>query len=266
MLKYQDELLSILNGFDLVNFPHTVMFVGEHGCGKHTLCNYLSEKFDIKQHDITELISLEMISEIESDAQVAFYVVNVSEISVKEQNILLKFLEEPPAQTFIILLVDNVSQIIPTVLNRCIVYEFEKYTAEQLSSFLSDEDKYDIIRYCRTPGDVIEFETSDVSAIQHTCDTMLSFLPEAPTASAMHTYTSKLAFENEQNKLNVSLFLRCLLFTLHDKIISGASLYTEYMLTNELVKTFQIANIKKQPLWENFVIELQRALRSKNET
>ena len=265
MLRYQDALMSIMDEFDLVNLPQTMMLVGEHGCGKHTLCTYLSQKFDMPLYDITDKISLELISEIEENSWLSFYIVNTAEISVKEQNIMLKFLEEPPVNAYIILLVDNISQIIPTVLNRCIVFEYSKYTAEQLSSFLSNPDENDIIQYCRTPGDVITFEKNDLGLVQRTCDMFLAFLPEAPTAAAMYSYTSKLAFEDEQDKLNVDLFLRCFLMTLRNKIVAGARLYNEYRLTDELINTFQISNIKRLPLWENFVIELQRSLRNKNE-
>ena len=266
MLKYQDQLLSHIDSMTPATFPRSVMFIGENGCGKHTLCTYLSNKFNIQLFDITDKISLELITEIALQGTEGFYLINLTDITIKEQNVILKFLEEPPASAYIIVLAEYANQVIPTVMNRCEVYEFGKYTPEQLQTFLDDNSKVDIIRYCTTPGDVLKFEHTDIDLVQKTCDTFLAFLPEAPTAAALYSYTNKLAFDDELNKIDVLLFLRCFLITLHSKILSGAPLYAEYKLTSELLKSYNIPNIKKLPLWENYVIELQRTLRSNNET
>jgi hypothetical protein len=49
-----------------------------------------------------------------------------SGITVEAQNALLKTLEEPPANTIIILLTDNVDEILPTVISRCKVLILDK--------------------------------------------------------------------------------------------------------------------------------------------
>ncbi len=55
-------------------------------------------------------------------------------ITLSAQNSLLKILEEPPENTFIILIVSTKNELIPTVLSRCSVIE-----AKEIVSFDEDE-------------------------------------------------------------------------------------------------------------------------------
>ena len=59
----------------------------------------------------------------------------MAKISVKSQNTILKFLEEPTSNCIIILLVENLSSLLDTVINRCQVFELEKYDKSTLSLF-----------------------------------------------------------------------------------------------------------------------------------
>lgn len=52
------------------------------------------------------------------------------------QNALLKVLEEPPANTIIILLVENKESILPTILSRCSLIELNADSKNQLTEYL----------------------------------------------------------------------------------------------------------------------------------
>jgi DNA polymerase III delta prime subunit len=52
-------------------------------------------------------------------------------LTLESQNALLKVLEEPPKNTIIILLVESVESILPTILSRCKVISLNKENVEQ---------------------------------------------------------------------------------------------------------------------------------------
>ncbi|HAK58216.1 MAG TPA: DNA polymerase III subunit delta' [Lachnospiraceae bacterium] len=61
----------------------------------------------------------------------------------ESQNALLKTLEEPPEYAVFILLTSNISELLPTVLSRCLVMEFHPLSTGTVEEFL--------ITQCQTP-------------------------------------------------------------------------------------------------------------------
>ena len=68
--------------------------------------------------DIKDLIDNIYLSPIESDKKI-FILKNFSNATIQAQNKLLKILEEPPQNAYIILGVSNVSKVLSTVMSRC---------------------------------------------------------------------------------------------------------------------------------------------------
>lgn len=68
--------------------------------------------------DIKDLLDNIYLAPLESDKKI-FIFNNFSSATPQAQNKLLKVLEEPPANSYIILNVSNVNKVLPTVLSRC---------------------------------------------------------------------------------------------------------------------------------------------------
>ena len=39
----QKRLLNVIDNYTIDTFPRSVILIGDQGCGKHTLVNYISE-------------------------------------------------------------------------------------------------------------------------------------------------------------------------------------------------------------------------------
>ncbi len=61
----------------------------------------------------------------------------------KEGNHLLKILEEPPANTYFILVSDSVDQILPTIRSRCQMIQVPPFKAEELEKLVPDQIESD---------------------------------------------------------------------------------------------------------------------------
>ncbi|QQZ09478.1 DNA polymerase III subunit delta' [Heyndrickxia vini] len=89
----------------------------------------------IKKEQIKELQQEFSKSGVESKKKL-YTIVHANKMTVNAANSLLKFLEEPNAQTTAILITEQIQQIIPTILSRCQVVSFKPYSFKELQEKL----------------------------------------------------------------------------------------------------------------------------------
>ena len=132
------------------------MLVGEQGSGRHTLCEYIASILNIPMQDITEIISQELIEDIYNRVNPSLYLIDGDKLSIKEENAILKFLEEPLKNSFIIVLCENTSGILPTIVNRCLIWELNGYSPNILKQIFPDAPEL-CLQIAKTPGQVISY-------------------------------------------------------------------------------------------------------------
>ena len=137
MILFQDNILKLIDSFTIDTLPHSILIKGAVGSGKHMIASYISEKFNLEYINITNNINLDTINDIYLSNQLTAYVIEVDKLSIKEQNTILKLLEEPSITAFLLLLSSN-NMILTTVENRCYKIKLNTYTKDQLSNFIFD--------------------------------------------------------------------------------------------------------------------------------
>lgn len=116
--------------------------------------NFINEKgmiFDVKdwmeynQSDNSKIRSAE-IDHILHQANMSSYMGGYTTIVIwnfesigKEQNKLLKILEEPPLKTRFILISENSNLILPTVISRCSIQSVNRYSNEEVHQYLEEK-------------------------------------------------------------------------------------------------------------------------------
>ena len=88
--------------------------------------------------DVDELIEKSYYKPLEGDKKV-FVLSDVSEMTIQAQNKLLKTLEEPPQNTFLLLGATKVYSLLPTVLSRCKKLEIKPFSDDELYAYLKQE-------------------------------------------------------------------------------------------------------------------------------
>ena len=69
----QEKLLAKLKSYSIATLPHSMLFIGNKGCGKHTLVKELEKYFKLKSIDISDSLELETIQEINVCSIPQFY-------------------------------------------------------------------------------------------------------------------------------------------------------------------------------------------------
>lgn len=261
MVVGQEKICNLIHSATLDDFPRSLMLVGARGGGKHLICKYIADKFGLITVDLTDQLDLETIEELYNRVEPYLYIIRVNEISVKEENTILKFLEEPLKNSFIVLIAETDMGILQTILNRCQIWHLQNYTREYLSTFIDGGSEY-ILEIANTPGQVIELSKTDFSSMIELADKIIDKISVASITNTL-TLSNKVGFKNDPDKPDVKLFVDVLLsrFASRCKQYNDRRLVSGYHLTNTLQRNLQIKNLDYRSLFENYLIELRSLMK-----
>ena len=261
MIQGQEKLCQKIDSHTMDTFPRTILLLGEYGSGKHTIVNYIANKFNLEVEDISDNITLETIDNISQRTFPKIYVITSNKLTIKNENVILKFLEEPLKNAFIVVLSESKYNIIPTILNRCQVWELATYEQDFLRSFISDLsiDVDTLLKVSNTPGKVIEYQSYPINEMIALAQKIFTNIARANVANAL-TLSRFIAFKNEKDKFDFNLFLDVLLMISKEMYYNNKVTYEAYMLTNTLNNNKFIFNVDKKSLFEHYLIELKLLL------
>lgn len=261
----QKKLLQTLDS--LKHLPHSFAFIGEEGAGKHLLADYVNNKFfDIPYLDITENHDEEVLDNILRYPQKRLYVLDIDKIPTKEQNKLLKFIEEPFGNIYVCLLCSNADLLLPTTRNRIILYTLRPYSSLELSYFSSNSDISVDSKYMRvavkTPGDIKKIRDLNVNLddIDVLCDKIVHKLSIASFANTL-SIVDKINFKDEYDKVDLIFLLRILCNKYYEEYVKTKQVvyFSSYMeVLNTKIALNQDNRLDKKRLISSMLINLWR--------
>lgn len=260
----QEKLLSRLNVFTWETFPTAIILEGKFGCGKHTVCDILSQKFDVHLNDISSKITYDFILECYITPLRQLYVIDINKIMSSKrvdliQNALLKFIEEPPNNARIIILCEHKNQLLPTIQNRCQIFKFVTYSVAELKQFAIvdlPDSLYDIYD---TPGKVLAIPSSQsIEELMNLINNIIDNIYRASIPNIL-TIINKLDFGSGEG-YDLHIFTSFMKYVLIHKLKDTATpiKYIKYYeLTKKLTEQLTILNVNKQLLIEHYLLELK---------
>lgn len=254
----QDKLLANIDRLSIENFPRTLLLVGEVGSGKHLFCSYIQNKLSFPLIDISTSLSLETIEQAMLRVEPVIYLIDTQNISIKEENIMLKFLEEPLKNTYIILLCTSTNLLLPTVVNRCRVWRLAPYSKDTLKTFLNSSNEL-ILDIANTPGKVNQLQSYDLTQLLTLVNKLIDVIKTNGVANTL-TLSNKITFTATDNdKYDFDVFIDTLLYVLKTRVFdqNDSRLIEYYKLTNKLSNDRFIPHINKKLLFEHYLLEMR---------
>ena len=249
----QEHFIEQLDKYTLTTFPHSVLLLGDKGAGHVDICNYLGDRFGVAVYDISELITTEFINQIYLNTDPAIYIVDVHKITEKEQNILLKLLEEPNQLTYLILYGESTYSLLETIINRSYILQMDKFTREQLEPLVTNEvSKELILKLCSTPGQIEIANHTDMEALKKLCQTMMTSMSKANLANAL-TITNKINFKDEYDKFDLDMFIK--VYTSELSVYNTEHKMDMLNILSEFKKYINFMTDKKR-YFDNFILKL----------
>ncbi len=144
----------------------------------HPNVRLLQKEYDEKSKKYKNNIIINQIRELESfiyqfsfDGSPKFIIIDSSDdLNINSANALLKILEEPKKNVYIILISHHLSKLLPTIRSRCIKFKFSNPTAEQFNEIILNHDEsidQNILKFIYdlsegSPGLAIELYTVNI--------------------------------------------------------------------------------------------------------
>lgn len=254
----QDKLVNQINKFSIDTLPHAIILNGEHGCGKHMLINYIANKFNLNHIDITDMIDKDMLFEIYTMVNKCIYIINADVLTLKSQNTVLKFVEEPPVNAFIIFTTEHKNTIISTILNRCQLWSFEPYSKQILQTFIKNTNNMILLDLFQTPGDILLYEPQIhiLYDMMELCNKIIDRISNASIPNIL-TISDRLYYKDAiKDKWDYDCFIKVLLFKIKQRLLSSynTNVYNLYINTLKLIQDSNIIHIDRRKLFDNYLI------------
>lgn len=145
--------INFLRNLTLDNLHHSWIFYGKKGIGKYsTLISFLNAKLENRTNflenifklecdidtsidDIREIIRYSNLTNANKDEKIFVIFNDADYLNFQSWNALLKTIEEPPSDTVIILILENLKKIPKTVISRCNLLKFSELTNKDLENY-----------------------------------------------------------------------------------------------------------------------------------
>ena len=259
LLEGQPRLSNIFENMTLQMLPQAFILQGTFGCGKHTLSKNIATKFNLELIDITDSLVSDTLDLLANRPLPTLYVIDTLKLNEKKQNAMLKFVEEYKQNGWVCLLVENRERLLPTILNRCVTYTFDRYSKEFLEPFvefaIDSANRELVLSLVDTVGKVNLFIGQDIKAIFELCDKVINKIKTANLSNAL-SITDKFNFDDDYDKINIQVFFLIMVHMLKELCIKDSNYLYLYDITNTYSNRLNMGTLKKKDLINNYLINL----------
>ena len=233
---------------------HAHLIAGEDGVGKGKLANilakfilngdldreyvdiinYSSEKSSFGVDDVRDIIEEVYKKPFEKDKKVII-IHGGNKLTIQAQNALLKTIEEPPTEVYIIILCESLELILDTIKSRCEIYKLTPLTKDELYKYIaikgydySEEEKSSAIAFSEgIPGRIDRyFSDTELQELRDKIVDLLLQLTNNEIEAILEKEEQLVSYkQNKEEVINVlSSFIR--------DILVNKEVYNENLIIN----------------------------------
>ena len=251
-------------------FPRFSIIVGDTGFGKKLLCDFSAQAIganfvpcDIKIDDVREVIS----NSYAVASKTLYMFADIDGMSLNAKNALLKVTEEPPNDSYFMMTVKDINNVLPTLISRATVFQLDPYSLADIREFMaekkyefSEEEKHIVESICVCPNDVSVCKEADITNIYNLAGSFISYIGQANLGNELKI-TTLLSTKQDDGKINPVLFLRCVMTRCNELNLESNSGddHDKYLvllkLTSQYLKDLTTKGSNKQLLLDNWIID-----------
>ena len=236
------------------NLSHAQLISGEDGIGKSMLAeilgklilngdinreyvdiiNYKPSKASFGVDDVREIIDEVNKKPFEGDKKVII-IHQGNKLTIQAQNALLKTIEEPPTEVYIIILCESLELILDTIKSRCEIYKLTPLTKDELYKYIaikgydySEEEKSSAIAFSEgIPGRIDRyFSDTELQELRDKIVDLLLQLTNNEIEAILEKEEQLVSYkQNKEEVINVlSSFIR--------DILVNKEVYNENLIIN----------------------------------
>lgn len=207
--------------------PRFIIISGDEGSGRLTLAKVI-----IKMINAKGIIMGNSIAEVRETIENAYTITeltcyifrNADDMSTYAKNALLKVVEEPPNNSYFIMTVQNIDNMLGTIKSRGTVIKMEPYTREELLSATNDEV---LLNYCSNIGQTME-DVENIKNAEYLVDEVFQAFRDKSGTQLLKACTNLRGKQTEKDKCDCTLFMRVFrknILSLDESLLQSISIY-----------------------------------------
>ena len=249
-------------------FPRFSIIQGAEGSGKKTLVNFIAKEMGCQYTFIEPKVDAvrEMIRNAYTvQTPIIYVLLNGDSLSPSAKNAMLKVCEETPRNAYIIMLVEDLNNVLETLLSRAHVYIMQPYTPSELLEY-AQTDSDIITDLCETPGDVDKLMFIGAEEFYSYVEKVVDNIATVSTANSFKI-AEKIATKGEVDKYDMRLFLRAfksvcgkrMRQAVADNDVELQMLYSSGIkIVSNTLQQMNITGINKGALFDMFILDIRK--------
>lgn len=262
MIGQKKNIETLINWRLNKSIPRFIIIEGEEGSGRLTLSKLIGNIIgntvlseDNSKDSVNNII--EMSYTVNSPTLYIFR--NVENMSVQAKNALLKVVEEPPNKSYFIMTINDLSNMLETIISRATVVHMYPYSMNELENFSKDVE---IIKYNRTPGKILNSSKTKVEKAVTSAKDCVNYLNlKSGTKLLKTTYNLNSKQTEDDSKIDCYLFLNAFIDNLYNIDCTKESLLQILEIVEKCKKEFKVNAINKKACLEVMLINILRVLK-----
>lgn len=250
-------------------FPRFIILVGNRGCGKKVLSDYIARKLEAnfvpcgtKADEVKDVI----FNSYTVSEKTLYMFFDCDDMSVNAKNALLKVTEEPPNNSYFVMTVTDLSTVLETLISRGTVFNTEPYTIDDLKEFIeykkyefTENEKKIIYQICTCPEEVINAKDNNVKEVYDLADKFIQFIGSANMANELKIATMLNLKKDQTDKIDPVVFLRCIMLCcnsyLYDSSKDDVKIFDSIIKeTSKALVDLSKKSFSKQMVIDNWII------------
>jgi DNA polymerase-3 subunit delta' len=215
------------------------------------LVNVYPDGASIKIEQVRKLILILTEKPVEGTKKI--YILHEAHtMTIQAQNALLKSLEDPIAESIVILLSNNLKQLISTVVSRCQIRDFSKLGLKPTLPVSLRQKIADILLHTTQKGEIIEFGVyvKELSDIDERSEEILEFV--------ISLYRDALLVKTNSRAALINKDLEPVIYKLGSKLSVGTILKALDLIHEQLKAVKSRGN--KNLIWYNLLMGLEEVV------
>lgn len=240
------------------NLPKSLLIVGISSDENKEVAEYLSRENKMDFIEFTDKVNNDNLIEINTITNKTVIYIELDQLTEKEQNILLKSVEEPSANVFFILITSDKNTVLSTIRNRCVEFSMHLFSKDELKhSYFADKSDLDdnsilVLEMAKTPLQCKIYNDYDLINLRDKCNLIIDKINVATlpnTLSIQQKYIDEYTDE---------LFIKMLSYCIKEKmkIKNDNKLVNMYKAIIEYNYIMRDKRNKKDRIIDNLLLHL----------
>lgn len=242
--------------------PRFMIITGARGSGKKTLSKQIAQQLNARliQIDIkVDAIRAMIEQSYKVGETTVFLIADADTMSVIAKNSLLKITEEPPANVYVILTLQDINNTLDTIKSRASVFQMDAYTPSEITRFVGTDANIDLYTdICETPLDVQLLKKYGAKEFYNYVTLVYNNIAKVSGANAFKI-ANKISFSADDDKYDLQLFWRafnviCMQNFADKPILNANAIHT----TSKYLQELRVQSINKSATFDMWLLEIRQ--------